>query len=423
MKVSIVILLSLAQYCLVSAAKNTFNSEAHDLVNLRGATPRWRRTQTEGYVSVVFPAEIDSVFESAFEDAAAFWNNLIAESTVERIVIRNAINVAQFGCTDFTFQAGDVIEGLVIIARIEAIDGAGGTLGAASPCIGDPSLDGTRQMPRVGFMRFDEVDVNRQSLATTQAVIEHEMGHVLGIGSLWNRWGNQFVSNPCTSVNPCNTNPTYIGPNGIQGFNDLGGSGTLPVANQGGFGTVNAHWRESVFQGELMTGFLSGGTEASIMTLRSMIDLGYDIKLEGAEAFQIPGVPLPDDADIPEEWEDIDDVGDNPNLGDINNNNGDSSGNAAGVVLGVGAVLLLSAVAVVAFRRNRRSSSEQRPNLGLRGDAAFASNVTNFQHPPPATNNVGQYYQQQPTYYQPPRQYQQPRYPQVQTNYQNSRFY
>mmetsp|Transcript_13862 Transcript_13862/g.18109 ORF Transcript_13862/g.18109 Transcript_13862/m.18109 type:complete len:140 (-) Transcript_13862:1554-1973(-) len=119
------------------------------------------------------------------------------------------------------------------------------------------------------------------------------MGHVLGIGSLWQAWGNNLVQNPCPFIGDCTTDPSYTGSNGIEGFNSLGGSGQLDVADQGGGGTRNAHWREATFQGELMTGFLSGGNQASIMTLQSMIDLGYIVNLDAAEDYTIPGTSLP----------------------------------------------------------------------------------------------------------------------------------
>ena len=49
----------------------------------------------------------------------------------------------------------------------------------------------------------------------------------------------------------------------------------------GGEGTADAHWRESVFGNELMTGFVEASTNAlSRVSVASMADLGYAVNLE-----------------------------------------------------------------------------------------------------------------------------------------------
>jgi hypothetical protein len=66
----------------------------------------------------------------------------------------------------------------------------------------------------------------------------------------------------------------------------------VPVENTGGSGTVDAHWRESVFGSELMTGFVDAGVNPlSRVTVASMGDLGYAVNLADADPYTLaPGL-------------------------------------------------------------------------------------------------------------------------------------
>ena len=49
------------------------------------------------------------------------------------------------------------------------------------------------------------------------------------------------------------------------------------------------HWRETVFDSELMTGFINrGGNPLSLVTVASLEDLGYAVDRESSEDFQLP---------------------------------------------------------------------------------------------------------------------------------------
>lgn len=142
-------------------------------------------------------------------------------------------------------------------------------------------------------MRFDIADV--QGLIDSgnwEEVIKHEMAHVIGIGTVWKLSG--FLNNPCGFFSFFGCNPTYNRPEGIVGHEALGGSGPVPVANTGGLGTLDGHWREETFGNELLTGYLNSGMEnpVSIMTIRSLKDMGYEVDMTSAESYEIPDYPL-----------------------------------------------------------------------------------------------------------------------------------
>ena len=127
-------------------------------------------------------------------------------------------------------------------------------------------------LPVIGRMRFDVADLdNIQQTGQLSNVIIHEMGHVLGIGTLWNTFG--FLQNPSPVGGPP-LDTFHSGPNAIQGFNAIGGNtytqgNKVPVENQFAAGTINSHWREGVLANELMTGFINNGANPlSELTVR-----------------------------------------------------------------------------------------------------------------------------------------------------------
>ena len=64
----------------------------------------------------------------------------------------------------------------------------------------------------------------------------------------------------------------------------------MPVHNSGGSGSADGHWRESVFDNELMSPYLSSGqTEPlSAITVQSLADMGYVVDVSQADSFTLP---------------------------------------------------------------------------------------------------------------------------------------
>ena len=103
----------------------------------------------------------------------------------------------------------------------------------------------------------------------------------------------------CLAKNPSLPNSPgvdthFAGPQAIIEFDNAGGAGRtvgmkVPVENtQGAQGTRDAHWRESTFANELMTGFVSlASNPLSTVTIASLQDLGYAVDLTQAEPYTI----------------------------------------------------------------------------------------------------------------------------------------
>lgn len=174
---------------------------------------------------------------------------------------------------------GEIIEALTIEASGTPIDGPGQILGQSSPRHLLPT-----GLPATGFMQFDTDDLAEMERdGSLRSVILHEMGHVLGIGSIWDQ--RRLLRGPGTQ------NPVFTGAGANEEWTKLGGSPgrQLPVENQGGPGTEDSHWREMVFGDELMTGWISGQTQPlSRMTIASLADMGYRVDLTKADSFELP---------------------------------------------------------------------------------------------------------------------------------------
>lgn len=201
---------------------------------------------------------------------------------------------------DFSFQPGaansciegqpllnGMIDDLRIYVDIIEIDGPGQTLARAGPCY----VRGLGQYPIVGVMQFDSEDLPLLADAgDLLPVVMHEMGHVLGIGSIWER--KELVHNPSLPSSP-GADTYFSGSRTRAAFEEAGGGtaytlgNIVPVENSARAGSADAHWRESVLGPELMTPSFNSGRKnpLSAITIESLADLGYKVDITQAEPY------------------------------------------------------------------------------------------------------------------------------------------
>jgi hypothetical protein len=133
-------------------------------------------------------------------------------------------------------------------------------------------------------VRIDEADLAfLEANGRLGDVLAHEFGHVIGIGT---RWGSSLVG-------AGGADPIFTGPAATAEFLGSGGSlypgSPVPVENSGGAGTRDGHWRESVFDNELMTGWLDmTDNPLSTITIGALEDIGYEVDVNRADGFSIP---------------------------------------------------------------------------------------------------------------------------------------
>lgn len=221
------------------------------------------------------------------EQQAAF---LAARDRWEALIVGDVPDITGSIAANSCFNPPDTpaipggVDDIVIFAGIVPIDGPRGILAQAGPCVGRATGPG---LPAVGLVVFDEADV---PLLTTGAgladVALHEFAHALGFGIYW----GPFLRGGGT------VDPWFAGEGAQQGFAVVESPAVpytgniVPVENTGGAGTRNAHWRESVLQNELMTGFYRAGTTnpLSAITAASMRDLGYEVDDTRSDGFTLP---------------------------------------------------------------------------------------------------------------------------------------
>jgi hypothetical protein len=234
---------------------------------------RGRFNITLKYVTPVTDAQ-----RAVFEAAAARW---------ERIIIKDVPSVT--GTLPSAFRGAPpvsttVVDDVIIEVALQLIDGPGvngrNVLGQAGPRF-IRFVDG---LPVSGVMFFDTFDLDfLAQRGLFDEVIEHEMGHVLGIGTLWNL-GAPFPITRALRQGPV-ADYAFVGKFANIHWNAEGGEGLLPIANVGAAGSIGSHWRESALRNELMTPSINSGVDnpLSRITAASLRDLGYGVGIVGEQ--------------------------------------------------------------------------------------------------------------------------------------------
>ncbi len=268
--------------------------------------------------SVKFSSTIQSEFEVSLRFYGTPPTTDIAESFINAanrigaLVTGDILDIPLAGfdagrCGVTGVTLNEVVDDVVIFATVTAIDGPGKILGSAGPCV----IRTEARLAVIGVMRFDVDDLN--TLATSgrlEAVILHEMLHVVGVGTVWR------TKNLVAALGT--PDPRYIGPlatNRCNAANGLAVCGlSVPIENSGGPGTIEAHWREATFDSELMTGFIEAAGRPmalSFITAGSLEDYGYSVNYLAADPYTVPGVSarlrgLPTAEELLSPWEQFD---------------------------------------------------------------------------------------------------------------------
>lgn len=199
------------------------------------------------------------------------------------------------------------VDDVIIYLEFVAIDGPGSTVASAGPCF-------TRSTPEneltafslVGGMRFDTADLallNDQGLMAD--VIAHEMLHVLGFGIFWENVVTSpggdpvdYLEQPSDPAHPeydeTMVDTHFTGPEATARFLEVGGGAyvggeIVPVENdeaEFSIGSLDGHWREEVFDTELMSTSLNAGSNPlSVVTVGQFEDLGYEVDYDAADPY------------------------------------------------------------------------------------------------------------------------------------------
>ena len=228
---------------------------------------------------------------SVFRAAADVWEGVISRG-LSSVVLTNSDSKCEDGDPSLF---GDYVDDLRIYVRLRRIDGGGGTLGSAGPCL----RRGNGGLAVVGDLTLDTADLGRYGTSGLRRVAMHEMAHVLGFG-VSSQW-YALLDNPATGLDYLPGQKTlpdthFDGAAANSAFDDVGGDSYtggegVPVENNTliyGHGALDVHWREAVFAAELMTPLFSSGQPLSKVSIAALADLGYSVSYAGAESYTLP---------------------------------------------------------------------------------------------------------------------------------------
>jgi hypothetical protein len=222
-------------------------------------------------IAIRYNKDVPIFLQSVVNAAKLRWESVISKGAVDFQLSYDAGL-----CLNDTPFSG-AIDDVQIIVAVAAIDGPGGVLANAGPClirsIPSPQDAGIPLLSRIVFDRDDIVN------ATIFNTALHEMGHTLGHGLTWNALG--LIKNSGTA------RPLFAGRNAALEYRRLGGRGLVPLEPR-----IEQHWDEAVLGNELMTPFIGSGTDLlSRVTIASLKDMGYSVNLFAADAYLLPRRP------------------------------------------------------------------------------------------------------------------------------------
>ena len=232
----------------------------------------------------------------AFESAELYWEDAVTGNLPWAIVLKASLErCLEEGDIELEVPGDRVVDDLLLYTDVREIDGPGGVFAAAGPC----QIRSESGLPVVGLMYFDSDDLDEMEEEEEgehlEGTILHEMAHAMGFGTIWEYL--ELLEDPVELEDPSgDEDPHFIGEEALAAFDSVGGESyddgePVPVHDRGGYGVANGHWREVVFDDELMTPYLDGGARnpLSIVTLASMQDLGYDgVELGMADDYELP---------------------------------------------------------------------------------------------------------------------------------------
>ena len=245
--------------------------------------------------------------KAIIRQAAGVWEGVITQGVPDRF-IHSSNNICDPG---YPSLFGVHVDDLVVYVRVKVMDGVGGTLAQAGPCV----VRRHSRLPYLGIVELDVADLQQMHRAgVLHRIVTHEIGHALGFGTGWDLIagpdGLPLLRQPSLlhdggkTIEVPGRDTYFSGRQAVDAFDSAGGNAyrggaKVPVENDTytyGIGTLDAHWRESVFGAELMTSRQlteRGSREPlSVVTVAALADMGYAVDYTAAEPYTLPPMAL-----------------------------------------------------------------------------------------------------------------------------------
>ncbi|HET6411598.1 MAG TPA: leishmanolysin-related zinc metalloendopeptidase [Anaeromyxobacter sp.] len=236
-----------------------------------------------GTIELSYRSSLTQAQQAAFEAARDRLQKVITGGLT-------AVVVANQTCDDQSATPPTIdqtVNGLLILVNVTDL-GQTGIIAQSGPCL----VRSKSRLPIVSVMKLNSVSLSALSDESLRKTVLHEMTHALGFGTVWDATAR-------APLPPLLEAHNFTGAQALAAAKSSNGAPiswtSVPVedcmtAPAGcGPGTLDSHWRWSVFGDELMTGWITSGAQPfSATTIASLGDLGYSVDLTRADAFTIP---------------------------------------------------------------------------------------------------------------------------------------
>lgn len=132
-------------------------------------------------------------------------------------------------------------------------------------------------LPYIGKMEFNSLQLDDKVIL--QDTIIHEMGHVLGIGTMWEERG---------LMKRDDSGCKYYGKNANREFKKISGCPQVPLEQGGGVVSACLHWSEECLGYEMLStngGLPNTPEPLSRITVGGLADLGYVVNYTAADKY------------------------------------------------------------------------------------------------------------------------------------------
>jgi hypothetical protein len=135
--------------------------------------------------------------QASVDDAVARWEAAITGDLPAGSFLPTAFDSGS--CGGPTELNGETVDDIVAILRLENIDGPGKILGSAGPCwVRENGESPNQWVTSAGILTLDTSDIGGWGVERRFNVIWHEVGHIMGIGTLWESFGNDLLTGDCS---------------------------------------------------------------------------------------------------------------------------------------------------------------------------------------------------------------------------------
>lgn len=219
-------------------------------------------------LDVVFKPEVPEWVRTAGRNAASRLQDIITSDYENILVVPNS------NCPGVS--AGTQVDDTLVSISYQYIDGSSGsnTLAYAGTCFY------SRGKSRVGAIVLDSSNFpSAGSSVLVYNVLLHEMLHILGIQET--AWRNHGL---------VDSNLRYKGTNANAQLPSIGANhNEALVEDLYGQGSRGSHWRESVYDSEVMSSLAEyGRMPLSSLTIGALADLGYGVDYSKADPYTVP---------------------------------------------------------------------------------------------------------------------------------------